>query len=98
MDVKAIELFILSAKLCNVTKAAEELHVSQSSASRTLKQLQFDVRRNLFRRSGRGIELTESGRRFLEKVAPIMFQLEEAIKKVCDRDTKSLTIGPFRCP
>jgi DNA-binding transcriptional LysR family regulator len=98
MDVKAIRLLILSAKLCNVTKAAEELHVSQSAASRKLKQLQFDVRRNLFRRSGRGIELTASGRRFLEKVAPVMFQLEEAIKSVGDRSTQSLSIGACRGP
>lgn len=98
MDLKGIELFILSAKLCNVTKAAEELHLSQSAASRKLKQLQTDVRRNLFRRSGRGIELTESGRRFLEKVVPIMFQLEEVTKNNDDRNTKFLSIGACRGP
>jgi DNA-binding transcriptional LysR family regulator len=98
MNLEGIQLFILSAKRCNVTKAAQELNLSQSAASRKLKQLQTDVKRNLFRRSGRGIELTASGRRFLERVAPIMIQLEQATKSIGGVNVKSLTIGAARGP
>ena len=56
------------------------------------------MKRNLFRRSGRGIELTASGRRFLERVVPIMFQLEQATKSIGGVNAKSLTLGAARGP
>lgn len=98
MLMDSIWLFTVTAKYLSITKAAQELRVSQSTVSRTLRQLQTEVRRNLFRRSGRGIELTASGRRLLEKVAPIMFQLEAATKDVGDRNAQSLTIAACRGP
>jgi LysR family transcriptional activator of nhaA len=49
------------AKEGNLTRAARELHVSQSALSAQIKQLEADLGQQLFLRTGRTLVLTEAG-------------------------------------
>jgi LysR family glycine cleavage system transcriptional activator len=61
--------FEAAARLGNYSRAAEELCVSQSAVSHQIAQLERHVGQALFRRKGRGVELTITGRLLFESVA-----------------------------
>ncbi len=50
------------AKDGNLTRTAEQLHVSQSALSTQIKQLEDQLGQALFTRAGRSLQLTEAGR------------------------------------
>lgn len=54
--------FYITAKLKGVTIAAKHLNTSQSSLSTQIKTLEHTLKRPLFKKSGRKIELTDFGR------------------------------------
>ncbi|MGK3151735.1 LysR family transcriptional regulator, partial [Staphylococcus shinii] len=49
------------AKLGHLTRAAEELHTSQSAVSAQIRQLEQRIGEELFSREGRRLVLTDSG-------------------------------------
>lgn len=60
--------FEAAARLGNYSRAAEELFVSQSAISHQIAQLERQIGQALFRRKGRGVELTIAGRVLHESV------------------------------
>ena len=57
-----LHYFWAVAKEGNLTRAAAQLHVSQSALSTQIKQLEDQLGQALFTRSGRALQLTEAGR------------------------------------
>ncbi len=74
MTLNQFTFFAAVAKHLNLTKAAQELHVSQPSISQQLKSLERHYGTRLYRRTGRGIELTDAGYLFLKNVRPLLEQ------------------------
>jgi LysR family transcriptional activator of nhaA len=56
-----LRYFWAVAKEGNLTRAARQLHVSQSALSAQIKQLEADLGQPLFQRTGRTLTLTEAG-------------------------------------
>lgn len=81
MNLDGIRLFILSVKHRNITQAAQELRISQSAASRQIKQLEVDLGTKLFVKNGRGRKLTDSGQTFLNEMVPLWSRFDELRKK-----------------
>ena len=92
MTIDAIRLFILTAKHLNITKAAREFRTTQSTASRRLTQFQTDLGMKLLKNNGRGIELTRSGRTYLNEVLPIFWQFQ-ALQEKYTPSQESITIA-----
>ena len=92
MTIDAIRLFILTAKHLNITKAAREFRTTQSTASRRLTQFQTDLGMKLLKNNGRGIELTRSGRTYLNEVLPIFSQFQ-ALQEKYTPSQESITIA-----
>ena len=57
-----LHYFWAVAKEGNLTRAAAQLHVSQSALSTQIKQLEDQLGQALFTRKGRALQLTEAGR------------------------------------
>ena len=57
-----LHYFWAVAKEGNLTRAAAQLHVSQSALSTQIKQLEDQLGQALFKREGRVLQLTEAGR------------------------------------
>lgn len=66
MNLKQIEYFIQVAELGSFSKAAVLLDVAQPALSRQVRALETELRETLLLRNGRGVTLTEAGRRLLE--------------------------------
>jgi DNA-binding transcriptional LysR family regulator len=71
MDLKRVKAFIAVAETLSVTKAAERLHISQPPLSRHIHQLEEELGVALFVRHRHGMNLTEGGRRLLEKARAV---------------------------
>ena len=74
MTLNQFTFFAAVAKHLNLTKAAQELHVSQPSISQQLKSLEQHYGTRLYQRIGRGIELTDAGHLLLKNVRPFLEQ------------------------
>ncbi|GAA0447421.1 LysR family transcriptional regulator [Lentibacillus halophilus] len=64
MDIRHLEYFFEVAKHLNFTKAAQSLHVSQPSLSKTIKNLENELDVSLIYRSAKQIKLTDAGEAF----------------------------------
>lgn len=69
-----------AAKYLSINKAAQSLFVSQSGISTSLKELEQELGILLFRRTNKGVELTEEGQEFLEHAR----ELVESKNKIQD--------------
>lgn len=69
---------ITVARTASMTRAAEELCLTQSAVSRQIKELEEFVGRTLIERRQGRLELTSEGRSYLALVAPLINQIEEA--------------------
>jgi DNA-binding transcriptional LysR family regulator len=69
--------FYYIAKLENMTEAAKQLNITQSSLSRQLTLLEESLRCKLFIRTGRGVKMTRKGEEFFSALEKAFFALRE---------------------
>ncbi len=62
INMRQIEVFLCAAKHQNISRAAEELFISQPALSKTISRIEKDYGGPLFSRTNRGVQLTEEGR------------------------------------
>ncbi len=62
--------------------AARGLGLTQSGVSRAVARLEQRVGARLFERNARAVTLTDEGKRFYEKVAPLLSDLDEAVADI----------------
>ncbi len=68
INLELYRIFYVVAKNKHMTKASEELHISQPAISQSIKKLEEQLGGTLFLRSNKGMELTEEGKMFYEYV------------------------------
>lgn len=68
IDLELYRVFYVVAKNKHMTRASEELHISQPAISQSIKKLEDQLGGALFIRSNKGMELTEEGKMFYEYV------------------------------
>ena len=68
MELRHLRYFAALAEQLNFTRAAETVHVTQSTLSHQIKQLEIEIGHRLFDRIGKRIVITEAGEQFLGKV------------------------------
>ena len=78
MEIRQLECFVAVADLSSFTRAAWLLQVPQPALSRQVRALEVELRQTLFHRNGRGVSLTEAGKRFLGHCRGILVQIERA--------------------
>src|SRR6266568_1766896 len=79
MELRHLRYFVAVAEAGSLTVAAEQnLHTSQPSLSRQIRDLEDEVGTQLLRRSARGIDLTPAGRAFLDHARSVLSQVEAA--------------------
>lgn len=68
VDLELYKVFYVVAKNKHMTRASEELHISQPAISQSIKKIEDQLGGTLFLRSNKGMELTEEGKMFYEYV------------------------------
>jgi len=94
MELRHLRYFVAIADAATMAKAAERVHVTQSTLSHQLAQLEAEVGTALFERSGRSLHISDAGRVWLGYARGILAQVDEA-KQALDRTLK-LETGEVR--
>ncbi len=89
INLELFRVFYIVAKCGSLTKAADELCISQPAVSQSIKQLETQLGGKLFNRVSRGMELTENGGKqifeYVEKAMDFLGKAEDKffeLKKV----------------
>lgn len=94
LDVKYLNYIIAIAKKRNMTKAAEELYVSQSSLSQYLTKLEQEVGTPLFYRAKGELTLTPAGELYVKAAEQVIHIQKDLYKEISGLDQKGhITVG-----
>jgi len=75
-SMAALQCFEAAARHLSFTRAAEELHLTQSAVSKQVAQLEEMLRHHLFLRIRRRLQLTPAGALYLAEVNKILTQVD----------------------
>jgi DNA-binding transcriptional LysR family regulator len=76
MEFQQLRGFYYSARLGNLTKAAEKMAITQSAVSQQIKSLEEGLGVKLFNRFGPRKDLTSDGKLFYQLVAPLIQEID----------------------
>jgi len=85
-----VRAFEAAARHLSFTRAANELHVTQSAVSYQIRTLEEWLGIALFRRNNREIQLTEDGLAYLPAVRAALNKLRAATERIVHRDYEDL--------
>jgi len=94
LNFKHLRYFWMVAKAGSIARASERLHLTPQSISGQLGELEDSLGVKLLRRVGRGLELTEMGRRIFSYADEIFALSDELLEVALDQTMK--TSLPFR--
>lgn len=80
---------MMVAETGSLSKASDRLRLAQPALSRQIKLLEAEIGVDLFKRSGRGMHITEHGLELLSRVSGLVNQLERSVD-----DVRSLSSSP----
>lgn len=89
----ALQGFMLAARLRNLSRAAEAMHLTVSALSHQMKALEERLGQQLLERNARGITLTADGQRLFERLAPHLEAIEQALRPWPTRRDKVLSLS-----
>ncbi|MCG2774379.1 MAG: LysR family transcriptional regulator, partial [Desulfobacterales bacterium] len=79
INLNQLRAFFLAVREKSITKAAESLYVTQPAVTMQVKSLEQDLDLKLFRKYGKGLELTDAGEvlfGYAERVFEIVEEME----------------------
>jgi LysR family transcriptional regulator, glycine cleavage system transcriptional activator len=80
-SLNALRAFEAAARHESFTNAADELFVTHAAISRHIRELEEWLGTQLFSRTGRGVVLTDAGRRFGNHLTPLFDNMAEATRE-----------------
>ncbi len=96
MHPRLLKTFLAVARNRNFTRAAEEVHLAQSSVSDQIQSLEAELGTALFIRSRSGLELTAAGealKPYAEELLAITYEARAAVEAVSAAAAGKVTIG-----
>jgi LysR family cyn operon transcriptional activator len=94
MELRHLRYFIALAGSLNFTRAAERLHVTQSTLSHQIKQLEEELGTPLFDRAGKRVALTDAGDEFLHYCTKALHEIDLGLGAL--RQDRSEVAGELR--
>jgi DNA-binding transcriptional LysR family regulator len=93
MELLRLRYFVALAETENLTQTASDLHISPSSLSLTITKLEKELGTPLFDRTGRKLQLNETGRELYSRLRNLLTDLDFALNKAMKKNTVSLIMG-----
>src|SRR5688572_16704591 len=84
-SLDALRVFEVTARRLNFSKAAEELHVTQSAISHRIRELERQLHTRLFQRGHRSLQLTPAGRTLADGIQRGLGEIRNALMKLDSR-------------
>lgn len=95
LEINQLEQLLVFAKCGTLSKAAEELRISQPSLSRTMQQIECELGVSLFERQKNRLALNDNGLLAVEYAQKVIDQLNDMVFRVrsFDRMNRTISIG-----
>jgi DNA-binding transcriptional LysR family regulator len=96
MHPRLLKTFLAVARSRNITRAAQEIHLAQSSVSDQIQSLETELGADLFTRSKLGLELTRAGetlKPYAEEILMLADEARAAVEAITGQTAGTLTIG-----
>ena len=93
INIELLKTFYIVAKYKNITKASNELLVSQSTVSKSIKNIEEQLDCQLFTRSKKGVELTKEGEILYNSTEKVLNILNNDLKKITKTKTINILVG-----
>jgi len=91
-SLSALRAFEATARHLSFTRAAVELHLTQTAISHRIKELENLLGVQLFARRPNALALTDVGRTYLERIRPALAQIAEATSNSTLHQENHLTV------
>jgi len=94
--LKQLRAFLAIARLGNFTRAAYELHISQSALTIQIQQLEKHLRTELFDRNRRNVTLTPHGQELFPRIERLVAEIEDLVthaREATDPDRGTVTVA-----
>lgn len=88
LDSDLLRTFVAVTQAGSITDGATQIHRSQSATSIQVKRLEAILGQAVFERHGRGIVLSETGRRLLPVALDVTERLDAAFREICQDAVK----------
>jgi LysR family hydrogen peroxide-inducible transcriptional activator len=105
LNLHLLDQFVVLARTKNFTRAAEELHLSQSALSRAIQKLEDQLGQPLFERKPREVVLTNLGVLLLDRAKGILNLMEDTFSELAEEGRRGRirlgtipTIAPYYLP
>ena len=89
LNFKHLRYFWMVARTGSIARAAEQLHLTPQSISGQLSEFAESLGVELFRRAGRNLELTDTGRRMLSYAEEIFSTGDELLEIIRDQSLRT---------
>lgn len=96
MNLNQLEYFVHTAEMGSLSKAAIVLNIAQSALSRQIRLLEADLHVTLMLRNGRGVVLTEAGKRLFDHsiaILQLVSRVREDIDATRDEPVGRVVVG-----
>lgn len=97
MEIRVLKYFLTVAQKQSFSEAAKELHITQPTLSRQIKELEESCHVTLFKRDTRHVELTDEGRLLKKRADEIIRLVRETENELSNKETLSGDIC-IACP
>lgn len=94
MEIRVLRYFMEIAREENMTRAAERLHISQSSLSKEIKKLEEELGHSLFIRTNKNMRLNDEGMLLRKRASDILEMVDKTTEEFSQID--SITGGEIR--
>lgn len=91
--LQTLQAFITIARAKNLTRAAEQMHLTVSALSHQMRTLERRLGQRLFTRGPRGVILTPDGERLFDNVAVHIEGIERVFVRQRERPADALTLS-----
>lgn len=94
-EINQLEQLLYIHKYGTISKAAEELHLSQSALSRSIQKLESDLQVTLFTRQKNKMKLNENGKLAVDLSAKLLDQAHSMTAQIrsFDRSQRTISLG-----
>ena len=94
MELRHLRYFVALAKHLNFTRAAAASHITQSTLSHQIRQLEEWIGQSLFDRADKKVRLTQAGRVLLTYAMRALDEVDQGIRSV--REMRTMMAGQLR--
>jgi LysR family cyn operon transcriptional activator len=96
MELRHLRYFVALAEEASFTRAARRVHVTQSTLSHQIRQIEDEIGQRLFDRIGKRVVITEAGEALLQSATRALREIDEGLRRIkspADPLTGTLRIG-----